>query len=65
MELEELSFRAGEDNETGRAFTEEMIEKLGTMRRGSLTVRYKLDAASAASNSRFALFSVSNGTLEG
>lgn len=65
VELEELSFRAGEDNETGRAFTEEMIEKLGTMRRGSLTVRYKLDAASAASNSRFALFSVSNGTLEG
>lgn len=66
FETGELTFANGATAD-GEAAVEKAVieEKLGNMRRGSITVRYKLSAEAAASRERIALFGASNGNPNG
>lgn len=63
FDAEEITVTDGVSD--GAAVSTEIIEKLGAMRRGSVTIRYKLDDTAVNADGRLALFSLSNGEPEG
>ncbi|MBD5456966.1 MAG: hypothetical protein HDR27_00125, partial [Lachnospiraceae bacterium] len=65
FEGEEITVKDGVSDDVSEILDEETIAKLNAMRRGSVTVRYKLDEATAEADGRRVLFSVSNGRLNG
>lgn len=63
FEAEEITVKNGVSD--GKAFSQDTIATLDLMRRGSITIRYKLDEKSLDAAGRMALFGVSDGTSNG
>ncbi len=63
LEAEEVTVKDGVSD--GASISQDIIAKLGVMRRGSVTVRYKLDEKAMNAEGRIALFSVSDGSKNG
>ena len=63
FEKEELSFKNGTSTDANVSVDQNLLEEIGDSKRGSLTVRYRLDKDSVKSTEPMAFFGASSGTV--